>query len=38
MRLKDEEFVVCFPYRLVPGLVSNMDRTVYAMESHSDKK
>lgn len=30
MRLKDEEFVVCFPYRLVPGLVANFDRTVYA--------
>jgi uncharacterized protein (DUF169 family) len=34
MRLKDEEIVVCFPYRLVPGLVSNLDRTVYASESH----
>lgn len=30
MRLKDEEFIVCFPYRLVPGLVTNMDRTVFA--------
>jgi len=30
MRLMNEEIVVCFPYRLVPGLVRNMDRTVYA--------
>jgi len=35
MRLKDEEFVVCFPYRLVPGLVANLDRTVYAKEQHN---
>ena len=33
MRLKDEEIVVSFPYRLVSGLVNNMDRTVYAKES-----
>jgi len=32
MRLRDEEFVVCFPYRLVSGLVKNLDRTVYAKE------
>ena len=32
MRLKEEEIVVCFPYRLVPGLVKNLDRTVYANE------
>ena len=38
MRLKDEEFVVCFPYRLVPGLVSNMDRTIYAQEPHIGKE
>jgi uncharacterized protein (DUF169 family) len=30
MRLQDEEIVVCLPYRLVPGLVRNLDRTVYA--------
>ena len=32
MRLQDEEIVVCFPYRLVPGLVTNMDRTVFAQK------
>ncbi len=32
MRLKDEEILVCIPYRLVPGLVTNLDRTVYANE------
>lgn len=32
MRLKDEEIIVCFPYRLVPGLVKNLDRTVYAQK------
>ena len=36
MRLKDEEFVVCFPYRLVPGLVANLDRTVYANEQQNE--
>lgn len=30
MRLKDEEILVCFPFSLIPGLVRNMDRTVYA--------
>ncbi len=30
MRLQDEELVVCLPYRLVPGLLRNLDRTVYA--------
>ena len=30
MKLKHEEIVVCFPYRLVPGLIRNMDRTMYA--------
>jgi len=35
MRLNDEEFLACFPYRLVPGLVKNMERTVYAQESHN---
>jgi uncharacterized protein (DUF169 family) len=33
MRLKDEEILACFPYRLVPGLVKNLDRTIYAKES-----
>jgi uncharacterized protein (DUF169 family)/NAD-dependent dihydropyrimidine dehydrogenase PreA subunit len=37
MRLKDEEFLVCFPYRLVPGLVKNMERTVYARESNESE-
>jgi uncharacterized protein (DUF169 family) len=30
LQLKDEEIVVCFPYKLVPGLVSNLDKTAYA--------
>jgi uncharacterized protein (DUF169 family) len=29
MRLKDEESLACFPYRLVPGMVVNLDRTVF---------
>jgi len=37
MRLHDEEFLACLPYRLVPGLVKNMDRTVYAQESPAGK-
>jgi uncharacterized protein (DUF169 family) len=36
MRLRDEEFVVCFPHRLVPGLVANLDRTVYANEQQNE--
>jgi len=32
MRLKDDEFLVSFPYRLIPGLIKNIDRTVYAHE------
>ena len=32
MRLKDEEIIVCLPYRLIPGLVRNLDRTVYAQK------
>jgi uncharacterized protein (DUF169 family) len=32
MRLQHGEMVVSFPYRLVPGLVKNMDRTIYARE------
>jgi len=30
MRLKDEELLVCFPFRLIPGLVKNLDKTFYA--------
>jgi uncharacterized protein (DUF169 family)/NAD-dependent dihydropyrimidine dehydrogenase PreA subunit len=30
MRLQDDEMLLCFPYRLVPGLITNLDRTVYA--------
>jgi len=30
MRLRDEESLVCFPYRLVPGTVNNLSRTVCA--------
>ena len=30
MRLQDDELLVCFPYRLVPGLITNLGRTVYA--------
>ncbi|KPJ57090.1 MAG: hypothetical protein AMJ42_04795 [Deltaproteobacteria bacterium DG_8] len=37
MRLKDEEIVVCFPYRLVPGLVKHMERTVYARDSNESE-
>jgi len=33
-RMKDDEIFVCFPYRLVPGLVKNMDRTIYAQGSN----
>jgi uncharacterized protein (DUF169 family) len=37
MRLKNEEFLVCFPYKLVPGLVKNMERTVFARESNESE-
>lgn len=30
MRLRDEEILVSFPFRLIPGLVRNMEKTVYA--------
>jgi uncharacterized protein (DUF169 family)/NAD-dependent dihydropyrimidine dehydrogenase PreA subunit len=30
MRLKNEELLVCFPFRLIPGLVKNLDKTLYA--------
>ena len=33
MRLKDEEILVCLPFRLVPGVVKNLDRTVFAQET-----
>jgi len=33
MRLKDEEILVCLPYRLVPGVVKNLDRTVFAQDT-----
>ncbi|MEI6128190.1 MAG: DUF169 domain-containing protein [Pseudomonadota bacterium] len=32
MRLRDEESLVCFPYRLVPGMVKNLPRTVCTQE------
>ena len=32
MRLRDDENLVCFPFRLVPGLLKNMDRTIYATD------
>lgn len=30
MRLKPEELVMAFPFRLVPGLVKNLDKTIFA--------
>jgi len=30
--MRDDELLVSIPYRLIPGLVKNMDRTVYAHE------
>jgi uncharacterized protein (DUF169 family) len=33
MRLKDEDFLVCIPYRLVSGIVKNLDKTVLAHEA-----
>jgi len=38
MRLTDEEILVCIPYKLVPGLVRNIERTIYAQGSHSGKE
>jgi uncharacterized protein (DUF169 family) len=29
MRLQDDEMLVCLPYRLAPGVITNLDRTVY---------
>ena len=37
MRLKNAEFLVSFPYTLVPGLVKNMERTVFARESNESE-
>lgn len=31
-RMEDDEILASFPYRLVPGLVKNLDRTIYAQE------
>ena len=33
MRLTDAEMVISFPYKLVPGLIKNLDRTIYAYET-----
>ncbi|MCX5901753.1 MAG: DUF169 domain-containing protein [Proteobacteria bacterium] len=33
MRLKPEELLICFPFSLIPGLVKNIDKTVYAHHS-----
>jgi uncharacterized protein (DUF169 family) len=30
MQLSHDELLICFPFQLVPGLVKNLDRTVYA--------
>ncbi len=30
MRLKPEELVICFPFSLIPGLVKNLDKTIFA--------
>ncbi len=30
MRLRDEEILIAFPFSLIPGLVVNLDRTVFA--------
>ena len=32
LRLGDGELITCFPYKLIPGLVKNLDRTVFAHE------
>ena len=32
MRLRDEEILVCLPFRLVPGTVKNLARTVFAQK------
>jgi hypothetical protein len=30
--MEDDEILASFPYRLVPGLVKNLGRTIYAQE------
>ena len=32
MQLADDQLFMCYPYTLVPGLVTNLARTVYARE------
>jgi len=32
-RMKDDEILAAIPYRLVPGIIKNMDKTIYARES-----
>ncbi len=32
MRLDPSELLVCFPFRLIPGLVKNLDKTYFAKE------
>ncbi|MCP4199361.1 MAG: hypothetical protein GY762_19625 [Proteobacteria bacterium] len=32
MRLERHELTICFPYGMVPGLVHNLDRTIYGQE------
>jgi len=33
MRLTEAEMVISFPYKLVPGLVISLDRTIYVHEA-----
>jgi uncharacterized protein (DUF169 family)/NAD-dependent dihydropyrimidine dehydrogenase PreA subunit len=37
LKLKDADMVVCFPYKLVPGLVKNLDKTAYAKDSQESE-
>jgi uncharacterized protein (DUF169 family)/NAD-dependent dihydropyrimidine dehydrogenase PreA subunit len=32
MRLRDDDFLACLPWRLVPGIVKNLDKTVFTTE------
>ncbi len=32
MRLDHDEILVCFPFKLIPGLAFNLDRTIFAQE------
>lgn len=34
MRLNHNEMLICFPFRLIPGLVKNLDRTIFAHSKH----